>query len=114
MRTSRNEKTIPPPPCLSVPFRLRSPPPTDPGPEIDPRRPNPDEHSFQCASSKQHPTAFLNPLHVIEHHFNALTRRVTTYHILLPKSNDAALTLPYLRAEENAEQRTRPLLKSLK
>ena len=37
--------------------------------------------------------AFLNPIDVITRDFQALTRKVTAYHILLPKSTDVALSL---------------------
>lgn len=38
-------------------------------------------------------TAFLNPIDVISRDFQALTRKVTAHHILLPKSDDVALKL---------------------
>ena len=38
-------------------------------------------------------TAFLNPIDVISRDFQALTRKVTAHHILLPKSADVALKL---------------------
>ncbi len=37
--------------------------------------------------------AFVNPIDVITRDFLALTRKVTAYHILLPKSSDVALSL---------------------
>lgn len=37
--------------------------------------------------------AFVNPVDVITRDFQALTRKVTAYHILLPKSSDVALSL---------------------
>ena len=37
--------------------------------------------------------AFINPIDVVTRDFQALTRKVTAYHILLPKSSDVALSL---------------------
>ena len=37
--------------------------------------------------------AFLNPIEIITRDFQALTRKVTAHHILLPKSDDVALAL---------------------
>jgi hypothetical protein len=37
--------------------------------------------------------AFRNPIDVVARNFQALTRRVTAHHILLPKSRDVALAL---------------------
>lgn len=37
--------------------------------------------------------AFQNPIDVVTRDFQALTRKVTAHHILLPKSDDVALTL---------------------
>ena len=37
--------------------------------------------------------AFLNPVDIIARDFQALTRKVTAHHILLPKSSDVALSL---------------------
>jgi hypothetical protein len=37
--------------------------------------------------------AFLNPIDIITRDFQALTRKVTSHHILLPKSRDVALSL---------------------
>jgi hypothetical protein len=37
--------------------------------------------------------SFQFPINVVVHDFQALTRRVTAHHILLPKSRDVALAL---------------------
>jgi len=58
--------------------------------------------------------AFANPFDIIKRDFQALTRRVTAYHILLPKSDDVALLLKQkIRNKAYPDARTLSTVKNI-